>query len=49
LFSDNVKPGMQTLTWNGKDNSGKEVSSGSYICKMTAGSFHDSKKMIFIK
>ncbi|OGU77017.1 MAG: hypothetical protein A2W11_14565 [Ignavibacteria bacterium RBG_16_35_7] len=49
LFSGNTNPGTYTLNWNGKDNYGNNVSSGSYICKMTAGDFSESRKMIFIK
>jgi hypothetical protein len=49
LFSGNTNTGTYTLNWNGKDNYGNSVSSGSYICKMTAGGFHESLKMILIK
>lgn len=51
LFSGNAERGTYTLVWNGKDNSGNFVSSGSYIYRMTAntGEFTQSKKMIFLK
>lgn len=49
LFADNASAGVHTLNWNGKDASGIDVSSGSYICKMTAGNFIQSNKMILIK
>jgi hypothetical protein len=51
LFSGNAQRGTYTLNWNGKDNSGNYVSSGSYIYRMTAntGEFTQSKKMIFLK
>ena len=49
LFSGNAQAGTYTLNWNGKDNSGNNVSSGSYIYKMTAGDFVQSKKMTFLK
>jgi hypothetical protein len=51
LFSGNVQRGTYTLNWNGKDNSGNYVSSGSYIYRITAntGEFTQSKKMIFLK
>ncbi len=49
LYSGNAKAGIYTLNWNGLDHSGKQVSSGSYIYRMTAGDFVQSKKMMFIK
>jgi len=49
LYSGNAQAGTYTLNWNGKDNSGNNVSSGSYIYKMTAGDFVQSKKMTFLK
>jgi flagellar hook assembly protein FlgD len=49
LFADNASAGVHTLNWNGKDANGIDVSSGSYIYKMTAGNFIQSNKMILIK
>ena len=49
LFSENVSAGVKTLNWNGKDNNGNDMSSGSYICRMTAGDFSQSVKMILLK
>ena len=49
LFSGNVKAGIYSLTWDGLDHNGKRVSSGSYIYRMTAGEFVQSKKMLYIK
>jgi hypothetical protein len=49
LFSGYTKAGVHTLSWNGIDKNGKQVSSGSYIYQMTAGEFNQSKKMIYIK
>ena len=49
LFSGYTKAGIHTLNWNGMDQSGKQVSSGSYIYRMTAGEFNQSKKMIYMK
>ncbi|MFZ0455056.1 MAG: choice-of-anchor D domain-containing protein [Ignavibacteriaceae bacterium] len=49
LFSGFVKTGTHTLNWNGIDQKGKQVSSGTYIYRMTAGEFNQSKKMIYLK
>jgi hypothetical protein len=49
LYSGNAQAGTYTLNWNGIDNNGNSVSSGSYIYRMTAGDFVQSKKMTFLK
>jgi hypothetical protein len=50
LFAGEAKRGTYTLNWNGKDDSGNIVSSGSYIYRINAnGEFIQSKKMIFLK
>ena len=51
LFSGNAERGTYNLAWNGRDNSGNIISSGSYIYRMTAkdGAFTMSKKMMFLK
>lgn len=42
-------PGNYEAEWDGKDNFGKQVSSGIYFAKMHAGKFAQTKKMNFIK
>jgi hypothetical protein len=49
LFSKPTKAGRYTIDWNGLDKNGKQVSSGSYIYRMTAGGYVQSKKMIYLK
>ena len=49
LFSGNAQGGTYTSNWNGKDNSGNFVSSGTYIYRMTVGDFTQSRKMLFLK
>ncbi len=49
LFSGFSKTGTHTLSWNGMDQNGKQVSSGSYIYRMTASEFSQSKKLIYMK
>ena len=49
LYAGSAQAGTYTLNWNGQDNNGNFVSSGSYIYKMTAGDFVQSKKMTFLK
>ncbi|HQI42194.1 MAG: Coagulation factor protein [Ignavibacteriales bacterium UTCHB2] len=49
LISDNIQKGTYTLNWDGKDKNGNYVSSGSYMYRMTAGNFVQTKKMMFLK
>jgi hypothetical protein len=41
--------GYHTAVWNGRDDSGADVSSGVYFCRMEAESFSASAKMVLLK
>ncbi len=46
---DNVQdPGSYKVTWNGKDDSGKMVSSGIYFYRLAAGIFSQTRKLILL-
>jgi hypothetical protein len=49
LFAGEVMRGNYTVDWDGFNNSGAKVVSGTYIYRMTAGEFVQSKKMVLIK
>jgi hypothetical protein len=49
LFAENVQAGKYSVNWNGVNNSGLKMSSGSYIYRMTAGNFIETKEMILLK
>jgi hypothetical protein len=40
---------LNVVTWDGKDNSGSEVSSGVYFFKLTAAGFSATEKMVMMK
>jgi hypothetical protein len=40
---------LNVVTWDGKDNSGSEVSSGVYFYKLTAAGFSATEKMVMMK
>ena len=49
LISKNEKAGFNVISWNGEDDYGAKVSSGTYIYTITTPEFSDSKKMILLK
>jgi Peptidase family C25/Propeptide_C25/Carboxypeptidase regulatory-like domain/Secretion system C-terminal sorting domain/Peptidase family C25, C terminal ig-like domain len=49
LINSGLEAKYHTVTWNGKDDSRKNVSSGVYFYKMKAGSYTSTKKMIMMK
>ncbi len=49
LVNENQPPGKYNMVWDGRDGSGREVSSGNYLYLLNVGKFRTSKKMIFMK
>jgi hypothetical protein len=49
LFAGEVLRGTYSVDWDGKNDAGQQMSSGSYIYRMVAGEFMQAKKMILIK
>ncbi len=49
LFAGVTQRGTYTVNWDGLSDAGVQMSSGSYIYRMTAGEFVQSKKMILLK
>ena len=44
-----MSAGRQDVMWNGKDDSGLQVSAGVYFYHLNAGSFSDTKRMTLVK
>ncbi|MCP4625165.1 MAG: T9SS type A sorting domain-containing protein [bacterium] len=49
LVSKNHLAGRFSAVWDGRNETGVQVSSGTYIYRIRAGSFNAVKKMVFIK
>jgi len=49
LVDEHQSAGYQTVSWDGKDAEGDEVSSGVYFYRLTAGEFSEVKKMMMVK
>ena len=49
LVDERQVPGYYSVSWDGRDSLGKEVSSGIYFYRMKAGDFVKTRKMILLK
>ncbi|MCC6549099.1 MAG: T9SS type A sorting domain-containing protein, partial [Ignavibacteriaceae bacterium] len=49
LLAEIKESGFYSIKWNGDNGNGEVVAAGSYIYRITAGSFIQTKKMIFLK
>ncbi len=49
LVSDQFPDSQHSVVWNGKDDSGKSVSSGIYFYKMKTENYEKTRKMILMK
>lgn len=49
LFNEQVPRGNYTIEWDGLNESGNQMSSGTYIYRMIANEFVQSKKMLLLK
>ena len=49
LVNEELDPGTYPVTWDATDANGHEMANGSYIARMTAGSFTSSVKMSLTK
>ncbi|MGH7595940.1 MAG: FlgD immunoglobulin-like domain containing protein, partial [bacterium] len=49
LANERQPAGMHSVVWDGRDQSGKEVSSGIYIYRLQTGESIQSRKMSFVR
>jgi hypothetical protein len=49
LIDEVVPLGDHAVSWNGKDDNDRDISSGVYFYKMNAGKYTSTKKMILLK
>ncbi|MCF7824972.1 MAG: FG-GAP-like repeat-containing protein [Candidatus Marinimicrobia bacterium] len=49
LVSESQPAGWFDIEWNGTDDKGRPVGSGTYIARIQAGSFIDVMKMVYLK
>jgi hypothetical protein len=49
LVDTQQKPGEYRVIWNGQDENGHEIASGLYFCRLNAGVFNKTTKMVLIR
>ncbi|HEM47160.1 MAG TPA: T9SS type A sorting domain-containing protein, partial [Alphaproteobacteria bacterium] len=49
LFEGRCPAGVWTVQWDGRDDAGRAVASGMYFCRLQAGAFRDTRKMILLR
>ncbi|MEJ2545839.1 MAG: FlgD immunoglobulin-like domain containing protein, partial [Calditrichaceae bacterium] len=49
ILNSNLMPGSYKVNWNGKDNKGKDISSGVYYAVVKASDFISTLKLVVIK
>jgi len=49
LVRKELPPGEYEFRWDGRDEAGREVGSGMYICRLRAGAFVQSRKMLLLR
>jgi hypothetical protein len=49
VLDEDMEAGYRSVTWNGNDSNGRQVASGVYFYKLTAGDHVFTKKMMMLK
>ncbi|HDR91002.1 MAG TPA: T9SS type A sorting domain-containing protein, partial [candidate division Zixibacteria bacterium] len=49
LVDSEFSAGRHSVKWHGVDETGREVPGGLYLCRMTSGSFVETRRMLLLK
>ncbi|MDZ7262610.1 MAG: T9SS type A sorting domain-containing protein, partial [candidate division KSB1 bacterium] len=49
LINEKMDSGIKKVVWDGKNNQDELVPSGLYFCRMEAGNYANTRKMLFIR
>lgn len=49
LVDEKKPPGCYEVAWEGRDDSGEEVGSGVYLCRLKTGNLSEVRKMVLLK
>jgi len=49
LLDEEQRAGVYEVQWDGRDEMGQPLASGVYVCRMEAGRFRSSRKLLMIR
>lgn len=49
LVNETQPPGEHSVTWDGRNRNGIQVPCGIYLCRLKAGDYIQTRKMVFVK
>ena len=49
LADESQRPGLHSVSWDGRDDGGREVAAGAYICKFTFGSVEQTRILVRVR
>ncbi len=49
LASDRREPGIHHVSWDGRDDAGRRLASGIYLCRLSSAAGEDTEKMVLLK
>ena len=49
IKNSNFNPGIYTISWDGKNEFGLDLSTGFYFCTLKTDNFNDSFKLLLVK
>jgi hypothetical protein len=49
LLKESVTAGRHALLWDGRDGRGERVSSGIYFCRLEAGDFRETRRLVMVR
>jgi len=41
--------GARAVDWDGRDDLGRSLGSGMYLCRMTAGAYRETRRMLLVR
>jgi flagellar hook assembly protein FlgD len=49
ITAESHTPGRHEVVWDGRDDNGRQVASGTYFYRLEAGGYSETKRMALIK
>jgi len=49
LLDDVRDAGVSSVGWDGRGDEGTEAASGVYFCRMVAGSFNETRRLVLVR